>query len=183
MIHCWLVLGWCPLTRLVTDLQSVWLTGMASHPPIPIMDLADHLERLKANDNLKFSQEYEVSVYKCWSSNWDECCRVLSHTDYNVRSCLITEHASRSQTDFKSLSLFSVVASNARAFSDIFQEALILSYPCQPHSSSSMSTMCQLALVDGGQMRAEVSNGFLSDKHRDLNSVGVPFHGMHFDMA
>lgn len=25
------------------------------------MDLADHLERLKANDNLKFSQEYEVS--------------------------------------------------------------------------------------------------------------------------
>ncbi|XP_028330191.1 receptor-type tyrosine-protein phosphatase delta isoform X36 [Gouania willdenowi] len=33
--------------------------GMASHPPIPIMDLSDHLERLKANDNLKFSQEYE----------------------------------------------------------------------------------------------------------------------------
>ncbi|XP_031140962.1 receptor-type tyrosine-protein phosphatase delta isoform X38 [Sander lucioperca] len=33
--------------------------GMASHPPIPIMDLADHQERLKANDNLKFSQEYE----------------------------------------------------------------------------------------------------------------------------
>ncbi|XP_076849189.1 receptor-type tyrosine-protein phosphatase delta isoform X19 [Brachyhypopomus gauderio] len=33
--------------------------GMSTHPPIPIMDLADHLERLKANDNLKFSQEYE----------------------------------------------------------------------------------------------------------------------------
>ncbi|XP_051554770.1 receptor-type tyrosine-protein phosphatase delta-like isoform X28 [Myxocyprinus asiaticus] len=33
--------------------------GMASHPPIPIMELADHIERLKANDNLKFSQEYE----------------------------------------------------------------------------------------------------------------------------
>ncbi|XP_026208117.1 receptor-type tyrosine-protein phosphatase delta isoform X18 [Anabas testudineus] len=33
--------------------------GMASHPPIPILDLADHQERLKANDNLKFSQEYE----------------------------------------------------------------------------------------------------------------------------
>ncbi|XP_047192002.1 receptor-type tyrosine-protein phosphatase S-like isoform X24 [Scophthalmus maximus] len=33
--------------------------GMASHPPIPVMDLADHQERLKANDNLKFSQEYE----------------------------------------------------------------------------------------------------------------------------
>ncbi|XP_074518217.1 receptor-type tyrosine-protein phosphatase delta isoform X18 [Halichoeres trimaculatus] len=33
--------------------------GMASHPPIPVMDFADHQERLKANDNLKFSQEYE----------------------------------------------------------------------------------------------------------------------------
>nr|XP_042706399.1 receptor-type tyrosine-protein phosphatase delta isoform X39 [Chrysemys picta bellii] len=33
--------------------------SMASHPPIPIMELADHIERLKANDNLKFSQEYE----------------------------------------------------------------------------------------------------------------------------
>ncbi|XP_023202025.1 receptor-type tyrosine-protein phosphatase delta isoform X24 [Xiphophorus maculatus] len=33
--------------------------GMANHPPIPIMELADHVERLKANDNLKFSQEYE----------------------------------------------------------------------------------------------------------------------------
>uniref|UniRef100_A0AAQ4R8V4 Receptor-type tyrosine-protein phosphatase delta n=1 Tax=Gasterosteus aculeatus aculeatus TaxID=481459 RepID=A0AAQ4R8V4_GASAC len=33
--------------------------GMASHPPVPISELADHSERLKANDNLKFSQEYE----------------------------------------------------------------------------------------------------------------------------
>ena len=34
--------------------------GMISHPPIPISELANHIERLKANDNLKFSQEYEV---------------------------------------------------------------------------------------------------------------------------
>ncbi|XP_026215583.1 protein tyrosine phosphatase receptor type Db isoform X6 [Anabas testudineus] len=33
--------------------------GMASHPPVPMSELADHIERLKANDNLKFSQEYE----------------------------------------------------------------------------------------------------------------------------
>uniref|UniRef100_A0A8C2WLD8 protein-tyrosine-phosphatase n=1 Tax=Cyclopterus lumpus TaxID=8103 RepID=A0A8C2WLD8_CYCLU len=33
--------------------------GMASHPPVAISELADHTERLKANDNLKFSQEYE----------------------------------------------------------------------------------------------------------------------------
>ncbi|XP_061565413.1 receptor-type tyrosine-protein phosphatase delta-like isoform X9 [Cololabis saira] len=39
--------------------SNLHLSSMASHPPIPIMDLTDHLERLKANDNLKFSQEYE----------------------------------------------------------------------------------------------------------------------------
>lgn len=36
-------------------------TGMLSHPPIPITDMAEHMERLKANDGLKLSQEYEVS--------------------------------------------------------------------------------------------------------------------------
>uniref|UniRef100_A0A4W6C3R3 Receptor-type tyrosine-protein phosphatase F n=1 Tax=Lates calcarifer TaxID=8187 RepID=A0A4W6C3R3_LATCA len=29
------------------------------HPPIAISDLADHIERLRANDGLRFSQEYE----------------------------------------------------------------------------------------------------------------------------
>uniref|UniRef100_G3SPU3 protein-tyrosine-phosphatase n=1 Tax=Loxodonta africana TaxID=9785 RepID=G3SPU3_LOXAF len=33
--------------------------GMLSHPPIPIADMAEHTERLKANDSLKLSQEYE----------------------------------------------------------------------------------------------------------------------------
>ncbi|XP_037117995.1 receptor-type tyrosine-protein phosphatase delta-like isoform X19 [Syngnathus acus] len=33
--------------------------GMTSHPPVPVSELADNIERLKANDNLKFSQEYE----------------------------------------------------------------------------------------------------------------------------
>ncbi|KAK7945243.1 hypothetical protein WMY93_000971 [Mugilogobius chulae] len=32
---------------------------MREHPPITVADLADHIERLKANDGLKFSQEYE----------------------------------------------------------------------------------------------------------------------------
>lgn len=35
-----------------------------NHPPIPISELAEHTELLKANDNLKLSQEYEVSVTK-----------------------------------------------------------------------------------------------------------------------
>uniref|UniRef100_A0A8B9NWY8 Receptor-type tyrosine-protein phosphatase S n=1 Tax=Apteryx owenii TaxID=8824 RepID=A0A8B9NWY8_APTOW len=40
-------------------LGNLHFPSMASHPPIPILELADHIERLKANDNLKFSQEYE----------------------------------------------------------------------------------------------------------------------------
>uniref|UniRef100_A0A674JQZ3 Receptor-type tyrosine-protein phosphatase F n=1 Tax=Terrapene triunguis TaxID=2587831 RepID=A0A674JQZ3_9SAUR len=34
-------------------------TGMRDHPPIPVTDLADNIDRLKANDGLSFSQEYE----------------------------------------------------------------------------------------------------------------------------
>ncbi|XP_039666949.1 protein tyrosine phosphatase receptor type Fa isoform X18 [Perca fluviatilis] len=33
--------------------------GMREHPPIAVCDLADYIERLKANDGLRFSQEYE----------------------------------------------------------------------------------------------------------------------------
>ncbi|XP_063058094.1 receptor-type tyrosine-protein phosphatase S isoform X2 [Engraulis encrasicolus] len=33
--------------------------SMMSHPPIPISELAEHTDLLKANDNLKLSQEYE----------------------------------------------------------------------------------------------------------------------------
>uniref|UniRef100_A0A6I8NX60 Receptor-type tyrosine-protein phosphatase F n=1 Tax=Ornithorhynchus anatinus TaxID=9258 RepID=A0A6I8NX60_ORNAN len=33
--------------------------SMRDHPPIPVTDLADNIDRLKANDGLKFSQEYE----------------------------------------------------------------------------------------------------------------------------
>ncbi|KAJ8951260.1 hypothetical protein NQ318_008163 [Aromia moschata] len=43
---------------------------MVSHPPIPISELASHIERLKANDNLKFSQEYE-SIEPGQQFTWD----------------------------------------------------------------------------------------------------------------
>nr|XP_057921601.1 receptor-type tyrosine-protein phosphatase delta-like isoform X6 [Doryrhamphus excisus] len=48
-----------PGSRACGHPSSLHLSSMVSHPPIPVMDLADHLEHLKANDNLKFSQEYE----------------------------------------------------------------------------------------------------------------------------
>ncbi|XP_056315335.1 protein tyrosine phosphatase receptor type Fa isoform X5 [Danio aesculapii] len=33
--------------------------GMREHPPVSVCALADHIERLRANDSLRFSQEYE----------------------------------------------------------------------------------------------------------------------------
>lgn len=47
-----------PLTLYLSPPSA--LPGMREHPPIPVVDLADHIERLKANDGLRFSQEYEV---------------------------------------------------------------------------------------------------------------------------
>ncbi|XP_045536160.1 tyrosine-protein phosphatase Lar isoform X2 [Papilio machaon] len=44
--------------------------AMISHPPIPISELADHIDRLKANDNMKFSQEYE-SIEPGQQFTWD----------------------------------------------------------------------------------------------------------------
>ncbi|XP_043910010.1 receptor-type tyrosine-protein phosphatase S-like isoform X21 [Protopterus annectens] len=43
-----------PQSELEFDFES-----MLNHPPIPITELCEHTEHLKANDNLKLSQEYE----------------------------------------------------------------------------------------------------------------------------
>lgn len=44
--------------------------AMISHPPIPTSELAEHIDRLKINDNLKFSQEYE-SIEPGQPFTWD----------------------------------------------------------------------------------------------------------------
>ncbi|VVC96328.1 unnamed protein product [Leptidea sinapis] len=44
--------------------------AMISHPPIPISELAEHIDRLKSNDNHKFSQEYE-SIEPGQQFTWD----------------------------------------------------------------------------------------------------------------
>lgn len=45
--------------------------GMLSHPPIPISEFGNHVERLKTGDNLKFSQEYE-SIDPGQAFTWDQ---------------------------------------------------------------------------------------------------------------
>uniref|UniRef100_A0A4W6C3L6 Receptor-type tyrosine-protein phosphatase F n=1 Tax=Lates calcarifer TaxID=8187 RepID=A0A4W6C3L6_LATCA len=65
------------MTRQTEDPEMLWVMGPVlaviliiiiviaillfkrEHPPIAISDLADHIERLRANDGLRFSQEYE----------------------------------------------------------------------------------------------------------------------------
>ncbi|XP_038056355.1 receptor-type tyrosine-protein phosphatase S-like isoform X2 [Patiria miniata] len=44
--------------------------AMMSHPPIPVMELSDHIEHLKSNENLLFSQEYE-SIEPGQQFTWD----------------------------------------------------------------------------------------------------------------
>lgn len=46
---------------MLCDLTNIFL-GMLNHPPISIDSLQGHFDRLRANDNLKFSQEYEVGL-------------------------------------------------------------------------------------------------------------------------
>uniref|UniRef100_A0A8C7N5D0 Receptor-type tyrosine-protein phosphatase F n=1 Tax=Oncorhynchus kisutch TaxID=8019 RepID=A0A8C7N5D0_ONCKI len=43
---------------------------MREHPPITVCDLADHIDRLKANDGLRFSQEYE-SIDPAQQFTWE----------------------------------------------------------------------------------------------------------------
>ncbi|XP_031678088.1 receptor-type tyrosine-protein phosphatase S [Oncorhynchus kisutch] len=58
-------------------------TGMMSHPPIPIAELAEHTDLLKANDNLKLSQEYEVSGLVSGEVEW---CRGTFSLDTDLGS-------------------------------------------------------------------------------------------------
>lgn len=58
--NCLSWLWWSYWPCLSVSSSPDWCTGMMNHPPIPISELAEHTELLKANDNLKLSQEYEV---------------------------------------------------------------------------------------------------------------------------
>ena len=44
--------------------------AMTSHPPVPISELATHVERLKANNGARFSAEYE-SIDPGQQLTWD----------------------------------------------------------------------------------------------------------------
>lgn len=69
--------GW-PRFFLLNPPPPCCHAGMMSHPPIPINELAEHIEMLKANDNLRLSQEYEVKMHysSIWVNIWHYCLEV-----------------------------------------------------------------------------------------------------------
>ena len=57
--------------------------GMISHPPIPVNELALHIDDLKANDNMKFSQEYE-SIEPGQQFTWDNSSMEVYFPPFNI---------------------------------------------------------------------------------------------------
>lgn len=70
---------------------------MMSHPPIPIHELAEHIELLKANDNLRLSQEYEVSISYCFVVREQVTLKLLNQRCNSAQSFQLLElsHAHR----------------------------------------------------------------------------------------
>ncbi|XP_044737145.1 tyrosine-protein phosphatase Lar isoform X1 [Chrysoperla carnea] len=66
--------------------------AMISHPPIPISELANHIERLKANDNIKFSQEYE-SIEPGQQFTWDHSSMEVNKAKNRYANVIAYDHS------------------------------------------------------------------------------------------
>ncbi|XP_059489517.1 tyrosine-protein phosphatase Lar-like isoform X2 [Neocloeon triangulifer] len=66
--------------------------AMMSHPPIHIADLADHIDNLKANDNLKFSQEYE-SIEPGQQFTWDNSNLEVNRSKNRYANVIAYDHS------------------------------------------------------------------------------------------
>ncbi|XP_065213567.1 tyrosine-protein phosphatase Lar isoform X3 [Planococcus citri] len=66
--------------------------AMVSHPPIPVSMLAQHIEMLKANDNLKFSQEYE-SIEPGQQFTWDHSSMEINKRKNRYANVIAYDHS------------------------------------------------------------------------------------------
>ncbi|XP_071800264.1 receptor-type tyrosine-protein phosphatase F-like isoform X1 [Asterias amurensis] len=66
--------------------------AMMSHPPIPVMELSDHIERLKSNENLLFSQEYE-SIEPGQQFTWDHSNLELNKPKNRYANVIAYDHS------------------------------------------------------------------------------------------
>uniref|UniRef100_A0A8C7VQ42 protein-tyrosine-phosphatase n=1 Tax=Oncorhynchus mykiss TaxID=8022 RepID=A0A8C7VQ42_ONCMY len=65
--------------------------GMMSHPPIPITELAEHTEILKANDSLRLSQEYE-SIDPSQQFTWEHSNLEVNKTKNRYANVIAYDH-------------------------------------------------------------------------------------------
>ena len=65
---------------------------MMSHPPIPIMDLAAHIDDLKVDDNLKFSSEYE-SIEPGQQFTWDNSSMECNKHKNRYANVIASDHS------------------------------------------------------------------------------------------
>lgn len=66
--------------------------AMAQHPPIAIADLAAHIDRLKANDNHLFSQEYE-SIDPGQQFTWESSNLDINKTKNRYANVVAYDHS------------------------------------------------------------------------------------------
>jgi netrin-G3 ligand len=66
--------------------------GMMSHPPIPLADLSSHIELLKMNDNMKFSQEYE-SIEPGQQFTWDNSSMEINKPKNRYANVIAYDHS------------------------------------------------------------------------------------------
>ena len=66
--------------------------GMMSHPPIPVSELAAHIDLLKMNDNMKFSQEYE-SIEPGQQFTWDNSSMEINKPKNRYANVIAYDHS------------------------------------------------------------------------------------------
>jgi len=80
---------------------------MVSHPPVPVNELAEHIERLRANSGARFSAEYE-SIDPGQQLTWDAASQddnkpknryanVIAYDHSRVQLCALGKHSGQAR--------------------------------------------------------------------------------------
>ena len=68
-----------------------WL-GMISHPPIPVTELEEHINMLRANEGARFSQEYE-SIEPGQQFTWEMSNREANKAKNRYANVIAYDHS------------------------------------------------------------------------------------------
>ncbi|GLD50852.1 receptor-type tyrosine-protein phosphatase F-like protein [Lates japonicus] len=126
---------------------------MREHPPIPVIDLADHIDRLKANDGLRFSQEYEQSIDPGQQFTWEN-----SNMEVNKPKNRYANVIAMTTPEWCSplLMLFQAVTTSTPNYIDGCRSRM----PTLPHRDLSLPETLSDFLEDGVEQR---SNNYCHD--------------------